>query len=68
MLQKKLATLYPCVTDFADLFAVELLPFGVIHFLVEGLDVGRRNKVEEGVAHVASVLDSNRPTLKSIGR
>eukprot|EP00321_Phaeocystis_globosa_P001156 CAMPEP_0118826520 /NCGR_PEP_ID=MMETSP1162-20130426/12019_1 /TAXON_ID=33656 /ORGANISM="Phaeocystis Sp, Strain CCMP2710" /LENGTH=288 /DNA_ID=CAMNT_0006757261 /DNA_START=249 /DNA_END=1111 /DNA_ORIENTATION=+ len=47
------------VRDLAHLVRVEAVPLLVVELLVEGEDVAGRDEVDEGVAHVAPVLEVN---------
>lgn len=55
------------VTDVADLLAVELLPLLAIKLLDEGNDVLWANHVDEGVAHIALILEINWQVEEVIG-
>lgn len=55
------------VTDVADLLAVELLPLLSIKLLDEGDDVLWANHVDEGIAHIALVLEINWQVEEVIG-
>ncbi len=55
------------VTDVADLLAVELLPLLAIKLLDEGDDVLWANHVDEGVAHIALILEINWQVEEVVG-
>ncbi len=55
------------ITDVADLLAVELLPLLAIKLLDEGDDVLWAHHVDEGVAHVALILEINWQVEEIIG-
>ena len=55
------------VTDVADLLAVELLPLLAIKLLDEGDDVLWANHVDEGVAHIAFILEINWQVEEVVG-
>lgn len=46
-----------CVAHLANLVGVELLPRAVVELSVEVLDELGVDEIEEGVAHVAVILD-----------
>ncbi len=55
------------VTDVADLLAVELLPLLAIKLLDEGDDVLWAHHVDEGVAHIALILEINWQVEEVVG-
>lgn len=55
------------VADVADLLAVELLPLLAVELVDEGDDVMWANHVDEGVAHIAFILEINRQVEEVIG-
>ena len=54
-----LFSLNPAVSDFANLIAIELFPFLVIKPLKKVEYVYRIDEVDEGIAHIAAVLEVN---------
>ncbi len=56
MIHQSHFSLYSCISEFADLFTIELFPFSVVELIMEGDDVLGTDKIDEGIAHVALVL------------
>ena len=56
-----------CIGDVADFFRVEALPLLAVEALSKGHDGLRAQQVDEGIAHIALVLEVNGQVKEIIG-